>query len=260
MNAPHSSPRRTDPPPPAGPPGFPGYPAARPGPGGMPEPPKIGRPDGLAPSVKDAPEQVRDGVKIWYAVSGLQLLTGILQLVLNLTDRRALNRQVTLQTRDMELPAGVTVGELVTGYAVAQFLLTLLSVVVCVWLISRAGRGGYRSRLFLSLGSVYLAMTALMQTFAGAPETGSVVLIVLIGAGTIVSGVLAPVGWWLMSRPENRDWFGLPGEKELAEFTAALDRRSADLRKQRQEERKNSRRDRRDDGDGTSGGSGRKGR
>lgn len=282
MNAPHRSPRRTDPPPypgfpgnvggstgpgdPSGPPA-PAGPAGGPagsGPDGLPEPPKIGRPDGLAPSVKDAPEQVRDGVKVWYAVTALQLLTGILQLVLTLTDRRALTRQVVQQTKDMDLPDGVTTDTLVTGYAVVQFLLTLLSVVVCGWLVTRVGRGGYRSRFFLTLGSLYLALTALMQTFAGAPETGSVLLIVLVGAGTIVSGVLAPVGWWLLTRPETRDWFGMPGEKEMAEFTAALDRRSADLRKMKDAERaeKKAAKDRktgRDDGtgrDGRSGGTG----
>lgn len=187
--------------------------------------------------MKDAPEQVRDGVKVWYAVTALQLLTGILQLVLSLTDRQALTHQVVAQTRDMALPEGVTTDTLVTGYIILQFLLTLISVVVCGWLVSRVGRGGYRSRFFLTLGSVYLALTALMQTFAGAPETGSVLLILLIGVGVIVSGVLAPVGWWLLTRPETRDWFGMPGDKEMAAFTAALDRRSADLRKMKDAER-----------------------
>ncbi|AGP31660.1 hypothetical protein [Corynebacterium terpenotabidum] len=203
----------------------------------MPTPPKIGRPDGLARSVKDAPEQVRDGVKVWYAVAALQLFTGIIQLIATLTDRRALTREVTVQAADMELPEGISIENLVTGYAIGQFLLTLLSVVVSVWLISRVGRGGYKSRLFLSLGSVYLALMALMQTFAGAPETGDAALIVLIGAGTIISGVLAPVGWWFLTRPETNDWFGMPGEREMAEFSAALDRRTADLKRMKDAEK-----------------------
>lgn len=206
----------------------------------MPTPPPIGRPDGLARSVKDAPATVRDGVRVWYTVAAVQLLTGVLQLVLTLTDRRALTREVVRQTKDMDLPEGVTVHELVTGYAVAQFLFTVVAVVVATWLISRVGRGGYRSRFFLTLGSVYLALMALMQTVATAPETGSAALVVLVGAGTIVSGVLAPVGWWFLTRPETRDWFGMPGEQEIAEFTAALDRRSADLRRQRKEKKKDA--------------------
>ncbi len=226
MTAPHRTPNST-PPAPTGPGGFPE----------MPTPPKMGRADGLAPSVKDAPEQVKDGVRIWYAVAALQLLTGVLQLVLTLTDRRALTRQVTQQTEDMDVPGNASIDTLVTGYAILQFLLTLFSVVVAVWLISRVGRGGYRSRFFLTLGTVYLALMALMQTFAGAPDTGAILLIVLVGAGTIISGVLAPAGWWLLTRPETRDWFGMPGEREMEEFTAALDRRSADLRKMKDEER-----------------------
>lgn len=236
MTAPHRTPRRSgrsgsspeQTPPPSGPP-------AQPAP--MPTPPKMGRANGLAPSVKGAPQQVKDGVLIWYGVAALQLVTGILQLVLSLTDRRTLTRQVTEQTKDMDLPGDASIHTLVTGYAILQFLLTLLSVVVAVWLISRVGRGGYRSRFFLTLGTVYLALMALMQTFAGAPDTGSVLLIVLIGAGTIISGVLAPAGWWLLTRPETRDWFGMPGEREMEEFTAALDRRSADLKKMKDEER-----------------------
>lgn len=233
MTAPHRTPRRSgnspeQTPPPSG--------SSTP-PAPMPTPPKMGRADGLAPSMKEAPAQVKDGVKIWYAVAGLQLLTGILQLVLSLTDRRTLTRQITEQTEDMDLPGDVSTDTLVTGYAILQFLLTLLSVVVAVWLISRVGRGGYRSRFILTLGTVYLALMALMQTFASAPDTGSVLLIVLVGAGTIISGVLAPAGWWLLTRPETRDWFGMPGEREMEEFTAALDRRSADLKKMKDEER-----------------------
>jgi drug/metabolite transporter superfamily protein YnfA len=233
MTAPHRTPRRSGSSPEQTPPpsGAPTPPAP------MPTPPKMGRADGLAPSMKEAPVQVKDGVKIWYAVAALQLLTGILQLVLSLTDRRTLTRQVTEQTKDMDLPGDVSTDTLVTGYAILQFLLTLLSVVVAVWLISRVGRGGYRSRFFLTLGTVYLALMALMQTFASAPDTGSVPLIVLVGAGTIISGVLAPAGWWMLTRPETRDWFGMPGEREMEEFTAALDKRSADLKKMKDEEK-----------------------
>gem|GEM_PF-4982751 len=100
----------------------------------------MGRADGLAPSVKGAPQQVKDGVLIWYGVAALQLVTGILQLVLSLTDRRTLTRQVTEQTKDMDLPGDASIHTLVTGYAILQFLLTLLSAVVAVWLISRVGR------------------------------------------------------------------------------------------------------------------------
>lgn len=223
-------------------PGIPDQPPSDPS-DDMPLPPPIGRPDGLAASVKDAPETVRDGVMVWYAVAAIQLLTGVIQLVLTLTDRRVLTRQVVLQTKDMDLPSGVTITNLVTGYALLQFLLTIISVGVCIWLISRVGRGGYRSRFILTLGSVYLAAMALLQAFATAPETGSTTLIVLVGAGTIISGVLAPVGWWFLSRPETRDWFGIPSERELAEFGAALDRRSADLKRQRLEEKKKSKAD-----------------
>lgn len=221
--------------------GLPGVPNGNPSgtPDDMPVPPPIGRPDGLAPSMKDAPETIRDGVMVWYAVAAIQLFTGVAQLVLTLTDRRVLTRQVVLQTKDMDLPKGVTISSLVTGYAILQLLLTIVSVAVCAWLISRVGRGGYRSRFFLTLGSVYLAAMALMQAFATAPETGSTALIVLVGAGTIISGVLAPVGWWFLTRPETREWFGIPGERELAEFGAALDRRSADLKRQRLEEKRN---------------------
>ena len=211
-----------------------------------PTPPKVGRPDGLAPSSEGAPEDVRDGVRAWYIVGAVQALTAVLQLVMNLQDPRALTGQVREQMNSVSLPDGVTVETLVTGTAILNLLVMLAAVALCMYLNHRVSRGGVRSRLFLCVGSVYLALMALLQVFSSPPDTGATPLVLLVGAGTIVSGVVAAVGVWLVTRPDNADWFGLPDKSEVEAYAEKLARRNEELDRDRAEKKKRKRRARED--------------
>ncbi|MEJ6549173.1 hypothetical protein PQI66_06425 [Corynebacterium sp. USCH3] len=202
-----------------------------------PRPPKVGRPDGLAPSSKDAPENVRDGVRAWYIVGAVQALTAVLQLVMTLMDPRAVTSQVREQMNSVSLPDGVTEQTLVTGTAILNLLFILAAVALCMYLTRRVARGGVRSRLFLCVGSVYLALMALLQVFSSPPDSGATPLVLLVGAGTIVSGVIAVVGVWLITRPDNADWFGLPDKAEVEAYAEKMARRNEELDKERAKER-----------------------
>lgn len=202
-----------------------------------PTPPKVGRPGGLAPTSKDAPENVRDGAKAWYLVAAVQALTAVLQLVMNLDDRRALTGQVQDQMDNVPLPDGVSLETLVTGTAVLNLLVMLIVVAVCAYFTSRMARGGVRSRMFLSVGSVYLALMALLQVFSTPPDTGATPLVLLVGAGTIISGVIAVVGVWLVTRPDTADWFGLPDKEEVEKYADQLAERNKELDRERAEKK-----------------------
>lgn len=210
-----------------------------------PTPPKVGRSDGLAPSAKDAPENVRDGVRAWYIVAAIQAVTAVLQLVMTLQDPRSLTAQVREQMNTGNLPDGVTESTLVTGAAILNLLFLLGAVAVCAYFTSRVARGGVRSRLFLCVGSVYLALMALMQVFSTPPDTGATPLVLLVGAGTIVSGVIAAVGIWLVTRPDNADWFGLPDKAEVEKYADELAKRDEERDAERAE-KKRKRREKRD--------------
>lgn len=203
-----------------------------------PTPPKVGRPDGLAPSSKNAPENVRDGVRAWYLVGAVQALTAVLQLVMNLQDPRALTSQVREQMNSVSLPDGVSEDTLVTGTAILNLLFNLVAVALCMYLTRRVSRGGVRSRLFLCVGSVYLALMALLQVFSSPPDAGATPLVLLVGAGTIISGVIAVVGIWLITRPDNADWFGLPDKAEIEAYAEKMAKRSEELDKERTEKKK----------------------
>ena len=202
-----------------------------------PTPPKVGRPGGLAPSAKDAPENVRDGARAWYLVAAIQAVTAVLQLVMNLQDRRALTGQVQEQMDNVPLPDGVSLDTLVTGTAILNLLLMLIVVAVCSYFTSRVARGGVRSRMFLTVGSVYLALMAVLQVFSTPPETGATVLVLLVGAGTIISGVVAVVGVWLVTRPDTADWFGLPDKEEVEKYAEQMAKRNKELDRERAEKK-----------------------
>ncbi|MGO1948194.1 MAG: hypothetical protein ACTH1D_01090 [Mycobacteriaceae bacterium] len=199
----------------------------------FPVPPKVGRSGGLAPDSKDAPENVRDGVRAWYIVAAIQAVTAVLQLIMTLQDRRALTSQVRDQMDNMSLADGITEDTLVTGTAITNLLFMLAAVAVCTYLTSRVARGAVRSRMFLMIGSVYLALMALLQVFSSPPDAGATVLVLAIGAGTIISGVIAVVGLWLVTRPDNADWFGLPDKAEVEAYTEKVAKRNEELDKER---------------------------
>lgn len=204
---------------------------------GFPTPPKVGRPDGLARSAKDAPENVRDGVRAWYIVAAVQTLTAVLQMVMSLQDSRSVMAQVRTQMDTLSLPDGVTEQTLVNGTIITSLLVNLIAVAVCTYLTSRVARGGIRSRTFLTVGSIYLALMALLQVFTSPPDTGSTPMVLLIGAGTIVSGVIAVVGLWLVTRPDNADWFGLPDKAEIEAYAEKVAKRNEELDKERAEKK-----------------------
>ena len=204
---------------------------------GFPVPPKVGRPDGLARSAKDAPENVRDGVRSWYIVAAVQALTAVLQMVMSFQDPRAVTAQVREQTDSFSAVDGVDEQTMVNGTIISSLLVILIAVAVCTYLTTRVARGGVRSRAFLIVGSIYLALMALLQVFTSPPDTGNTPLVLLIGAGTIISGVIAVVGVWLVTRPDNADWFGLPGKAEVEAYAEKVAKRNEELDKERAEKK-----------------------
>lgn len=92
--------------------------------------------------------------------------------------------------------------------------------------------------MVLCVGSVYLALMALLQVFSSPPDTGATPLVLLVGAGTIISGVIAVVGIWLITRPDNADWFGLPDKAEIEAYAEKMAKRSEELDKERAEKKK----------------------
>lgn len=204
---------------------------------GFPTPPKVGRPDGLARSANDAPDNVRDGVRAWYIVAGLQALTAILQLVMTLQDPRELTSQVRDQMDSVSVADGVSEEALVNGTAILNLVFMLAAVALCVYLTTRVARGGVKSRVFLMIGSVYLALMAVLQVFSSPPDNGSTALVLLVGAGTIISGVVALVGLWLVTRPDTADWFGLPDKEEVDAYAEKVAKRNEELDKERAEKK-----------------------
>ena len=125
----------------------------------------------------------------------------------------------------------------VAGMLTTAFLPVYMSVK------KRAGRAGadeYTSNLVpiilvvmgatAVLGFIFAAQLVWTQSFSASSDFDFdltvwffrffVIEVVLYALSTIISGVLAPVGWWFLTRPETNDWFGMPGEREMAEFSA----------------------------------------
>ncbi|HIW90921.1 MAG TPA: hypothetical protein H9870_04580 [Candidatus Corynebacterium avicola] len=197
----------------------------------------MGRPDGLARSAKDAPDNVRDGVRAWYIVAAVQALTAVLQMVMSFQDPRTVTAQVREQSDSFSMVDGVDEQTMVNGTIISSLLVILIAVSVCTYLTTRVARGGVRSRAFLIVGSIYLALMALLQVFTSPPDSGSTPLVLLIGAGTIISGVIAVVGVWLVTRPDTADWFGLPGKAEVEAYAEKVAKRNEELDKERAEKK-----------------------
>lgn len=196
-----------------------------------PKPPKVGRPDGLAPSLKEAPEDVRWAVLAWVITAGLQILYALVQFAANAVDSRTLYSQVKQQMEgdggglNLSQLANLTgnseqdsINQVVMMTNVMMTLWMVLAAVICAWLATRAGRGGNYSRMFLSVGSVYLALTGLLAVFSSAPATMNVGLALLSGILTILSGVVAVVGLYFITRPGNAEWLGVPSAKQVEEY------------------------------------------
>ena len=139
----------------------------------------MGRPDGLAPSLKGAPENVRLGVRAWLAVSGLQILYALVQFAANLSDDRDLRRTVTKTIEEGagvpdEVTKNVSIDTLVLGTNALTTAWLVIAALICAWLTLRAGRGAVYSRMFLNVGSVYLMLTAVLDepVFRAADDGG----------------------------------------------------------------------------------------
>lgn len=204
----------------------------------MPTPPKVGRKDGLAPSFKKAPEDVRYGVWAWLSVSALQVLSAVVQYVANVADPRALRQQAKdyLDNKSSFGPAldkNMSVDSLTTALNLSMTVLLIAAAAICAYLATRAGRGAVYSRSFLNVGSLYLAFSALLLVFSTPPATMPVGFVLLLGVLAILSGVIAPVGMWFMARPGNREWFGIPSDAEIEKYQAALERRREEQKKEK---------------------------
>ena len=209
--------------------------------GDMPKPPKVGRPDGLAPNLNGAPEDVRFGVWAWLSVCTMQVLNAIVGFVGNVVDDRALRGQITQNLKDdafaksvME-KQNVSVDSLIGMVNTSMTLMGIAAAGLCAWLTWRAGRGGNYSRMFLNVGSFYLAISAILMLFSQAPETLPLGFVIISGILTILSGVVAIVGVYFFSRPDNATWLGWPSQEEIQQYADALEKKNREERKKREE-------------------------
>ncbi|WP_293817508.1 hypothetical protein [uncultured Corynebacterium sp.] len=211
----------------------------------------MGRKDGLAPNLKEAPEDVRYGVWAWLAVAVLQLLASVVQFVANIVDPRALTQssQGILDSQSgmfASVLADQDASEIATQVNISSLLWGIAASAACAYLAWRAGRGAPYSRLFLNVASVFMIFNAVLITFASGPDFMPVGFVLLIGILTILSGVCAALGLWFMSRPENHDWLGMPSEKEMDKYSKEVEEYKAEVRRQKEahKEQKNNNRGR----------------
>lgn len=209
-----------------------------------PKPPKIGRKDGLAPNLTNAPENVQLGVKAWWAVAAMQALIAVTQFLGNLIDpgqlRQSLNQTLDQQPelrRQMDA-VGVSLDTLGVLYSFAVLGIMLFVSALFTWLAWRAGRGASNARMLLNVGSLYLAITALLMVFSSAPSSLPVALVLVIGILTILSGVVAVVGIYFMSRPTNAEWFGIPSIPEMEKYLSEREKWDKERKAKRKAERK----------------------
>lgn len=210
-----------------------------------PTPLKPGRPDGLAPSLKGAPEDVRYGVWAWQSVAAMQFLYYVVYLVGNLTDPRNLNRVATRyleENPDLGNAGNVSAAQLGSALNVTITLFGITASLLCAWLAQRAGRGAPFARTFLNIGSGFLAINALIIVFSEPANTLPIGFTLILGILTICSGVVGVLGVWFFFRPGNRQWLGVPSDEEVEDYVAALDRYQEEhaAKKKAERERKNS--------------------
>lgn len=193
------------------------------------KPPKVGRKDGLAPNLKGAPEDVRFGVMAWLSVSSMQAMYAILQFVANIVDPRALQTQIKEQSEGMGgVSSAFTDADpstQVQAMNLSMLIWMLFAAGLCAWLTLRAGRGAPYSRVFLNVGSIYLALQAVLLVFSDAPSTMPLGFVLMLGILNILSGVVAVVGVWFFSRPGNEEWLGIPPRAEMEKYAEAMERR-----------------------------------
>lgn len=198
------------------------------------KPPKVGRKDGLAKNLKGAPEDVRLGVMMWWSVAGMQVVYALVQFLANIVDPRALKTQLQQQGDGLGSMNGVLgegdITDHVMAMNVSMLIWMLVAAALCAWLTYRAGRGGPYSRLFLNVGSVYLALQAVLLLFGSSPNTMPVAFVLLLGILAILSGVAAMLGVWFMSRPGNSEWLGIPDSAEVEKYAEAVERRRKEER------------------------------
>lgn len=193
-----------------------------------PQPPKVGREDGLAPNLNGAPENVRLGLQAWLAAAALQCLYALVQFIANLVDDRDLRRMVTKVMEDQPPIVGdvkntVSLETMVVAANTTSMLWMIAAAVICAWLAYRAARGAVYSRMFLNVGSVYLMLTAVLLAFSSGPSTMAVGFVLLLGAIVILSGVSAALGMWFMSRPDNAKWLGIPSQEVVEKYISAVE-------------------------------------
>ncbi|WP_408925137.1 hypothetical protein ACKFRT_09630 [Corynebacterium sp. YSMAA1_1_F7] len=209
-----------------------------------PKPPKVGRKDGLAPNLKEAPEDVRYGVWAWLSVAVFQLLASVVQFVANIVDPRALTQssQGILDSQSgmfASVLADQDASTIATQVNISSLVWGIIISAACAYLTWRAGRGAPYSRLFLNVASVFMIFNAVLIVFSSGPEFMPVGFVLIIGILTILSGVAAALGLWFMSRPDNHDWLGVPSEKEMEKYSKEMDEYQAEMRRQKEEKKQN---------------------
>lgn len=209
-----------------------------------PKPPKIGRSEGLAKNLHGAPENIRWGVGAWLSVSILHALLALVQCIGNFMDlgsvKQTLNQSLDTQQelRKQFDSLNISLDTLAVVYNLLMLGWMLLLSVVCAVLVWRAGRGAPYSRMILNVGSLYLALTALLMVFSSSsPADMHIVLTLTVGILTILCGVVAIVGMYFMSRPDNAEWLGLPSRSEVEKYAAELEKYRAEEKEQQKRDK-----------------------
>lgn len=207
-----------------------------------PQPPKVGRPDGLAHNLKKAPENVRTAAQMWWVTCGLQALLYVTQYLANIADPRALYQQAkqALEANpalEAQMDGAVSIDVLVAVSNTMMLFSGLGIVALFAWLTWRASRGGPTAATILKAGTVYLVISAVMLFLAEAPSAMATMYVLALGIFPILSAVSAVVAWWFFSQKSNSEWLGLPSDAEIEKYADALDSYNAarkNARKQRE--------------------------
>lgn len=212
-------------------------PAGQQGASKPPRPPKVGRKGGLAPNLKGAPEDVRVGVWAWLSVCVLQVLIAVVQYLANIADPRALHRQAKdYLTNEASIASAVgsDPNTLAPQLNLSMMFVGIVIAGVCGLLVWRAGRGAVYSRMFLNVGSFYLVILAVIMAFSDAPGSMPAGFAFFLGTITILSGVLAALGVFFLSRPGNREWLGIPSDAEVEKYTKEVERYREEEKRRRE--------------------------
>ena len=189
----------------------------------------MNKPDLKSPLGKDKPEPKADkdsdkkkaeasepielvhlATNMWWAVSALQIIYGILLGAIIPQKPRFIAEQLQKADFDRTLAqSGLSEGQMLGSMGVIIALMFIVFAVIfgLFTLLVRKGKGW--PRWILIGGSLYLAVSAL-QLFFSTPDVSSRWFVWGAGITMILSGLLAVVASYVITRPELSEFFGDP--------------------------------------------------